>query len=91
MKFKFRQGNNYNTSNNDLIATKFGESGWNCAIVGDKEIPKERISRWKIKINKNVSTNYNDFYIGIGPKSFKGSLYNECWSILSAHSKLKYK
>ena len=71
------------------MATKYGNTGWNCAIVGDKEIPKEKISRWKIKINKNVSTNYNDFYIGIGPKSFKGSLYNECWSIFSAHSKIE--
>ena len=89
LKFKFRQGNNYNTSNNDLIATKYGKTSWNCAIVGDKEIPKERISKWKIKINKKVSKRWNDFYIGIGPKSFKGDLYDECWSIYSADSKLQ--
>ena len=34
------------------MATKYGSDGWNCAIVGDKEIPKERISRWKIKLKK---------------------------------------
>ena len=87
-KFKFRQANNFNISKNGFMATKYGSDGWNCAIIGDKEIPKERISKWKIKINKNVSNNYNDFYIGIGPKIFKGNLYNECWSIFSAHSKI---
>ena len=24
-----------------------------------------------------------DIFIGIGPKSFQGSLYDECWSICS--------
>ena len=52
--FKFKQGNNYSIYNNGFIATKSsGGDKWNCVIVGDKEIPKNRISKWKIKINEN--------------------------------------
>ena len=84
LKFKFKPGNNYNTSNNSLVALKVGNSGWNCVIVGDKEIPKDKISKWKIKINKDKTNVSNmDILIGIGPKNFKGTLYQECWSIYS--------
>ena len=64
-KFKFKQGNNYNISNNGLIALKDGNNGWNCVIVGDKEIPKDKISKWKIKINKD-KTNFSNIDIFIG-------------------------
>jgi len=88
--FKFKQGNNYSISNNGKIATKSsGGNGWNCVIVGDKEIPKNRISRWKIKINENKRNQGSmDICIGIGPKSFNSSLYNECWSICSYGTKV---
>ena len=88
--FKFKQGNNYSVSNNGYIATKSsGGDKWNCVIVGDKEIPKDRISRWKIKINENKRNQSNiDICIGIGPKSFNGYLYNECWSICSSGTKV---
>ena len=88
--FKFKQGNNYSVSNNGYIATKSsGGNSWNCVIVGDKEIPKDRISRWKIKINENKRKQGNDdIFIGIGPKSFNGNLYNECWSICSLGTKV---
>ena len=67
-KFKFKPGKNYSVTNNGLIATKNNVGNqFNCVIVGDKEIPKNKISKWKIKINKNISKNYSDFYIGIGP------------------------
>jgi hypothetical protein len=83
-EFKFKQGNNYNTSNNGLIALKDGNNGWNCVIVGDKEIPKDKISKWKIKINKDKTVKGNiDIFIGIGPKIFNRNLYDECWSIYS--------
>ena len=81
-KFKFKSGNNYNVINNGLVATKNnGGNAWNCVIIGDKEIPKNRISKWKIKINTHVNENYCDFHIGIGPSTFKGNLYQECWSL----------
>ena len=90
LHFKFKEGNNYSISNNGKIATKSsGGDDWNCVIVGDKEIPKDRISRWKIKINENKrNQNNTDICIGIGPKSFNGNLYNECWSICSYGNKV---
>ena len=90
LHFKFKQGNNYSITNNGYIATKSsGGDQWNCVIVGDKEIPKNRISRWKIKINENKRNQNNiDICIGIGPKSFNGNLYNECWNICSSTNKV---
>ena len=86
-KFKFKPGNNYNVTNNGLLATKnSGGDNWNCVIIGDKEIPRNKISKWKIKINTNVSGDCWDFYIGIGPGNFTGSLYEECWSLYSRSS-----
>ena len=86
-KFKFKSGNNYNVTNNGLLATKNqGGDSWNCVIIGDKEIPRDRISKWKIKINTNVNSGYSDFYIGIGPGNFTSNLYTECWSLFSSCS-----
>ena len=46
LKFKFKAGTNYNISNNGLIATKHnGGDAWNCVIIGEKEIPKNRKKR----------------------------------------------
>ena len=87
---KFKEGKNYKVTKNGLIATKIGENKWDCVVLGDKEIPKNRISKWKIKINKNKTHKGNiDIAIGIGPKLFKDSLYNECWSIVSVISEIK--
>ena len=86
-KFIFQPGNNYNISNNGLIATKNnGKDAWNCIIIGNKMIPKNRISKFKIKINQNKRNAGNhDIVIGIGPKIFKNkdSFYSDCWSINS--------
>ena len=91
-KFKFKPGNNYSVTNNGLIATKDkGGNSWNCVIFGDKEIPKNKISKWKIKIKTDVSNNCCDFYIGIGPSNFKGSLYDESWSLYSNCTNSYYK
>jgi len=82
--FKFEAGDNYTITNNNLIATKNGGEAWNCIITGDKEIPKDKISKWKIKINKDKKNSRNmDILIGIGPKGLKGNLYEKCWSICS--------
>ena len=89
-KFKFKEGKNYNVTKNGLIATKIGKNDWDCVVLGDKEIPKNKISKWKIKINKNKTNKGNtDIAIGIGPNFFKGNLYNECWSIISSGSEIK--
>ena len=85
IKFEFKPGNNYNISNNGLKATKTSKNGWNCVIIGDKEIPKDRVSKWKIKINKNKNASFGiDILIGIGPAIIKGNNpQDECWCILS--------
>jgi len=83
-KFKFEAGDNYTISNNNLIATKGGGDAWNCIIYGNREIPKDELSKWKIKINKDKKKSMNmDIFIGIGPKEDKGDLYDRCWSICS--------
>ena len=88
-KFKFQPGKNYNVTNNGLIATKnSGGNAFNCIVYGDKEIPKNKISKWKIKINTDISGNYSDLYIGIGLNNAKGNLYDFCWSFKCSHSKL---
>ena len=92
LKFKFKPGKNYIITNNDLVATKNnGGDNYNCVIVGNKELPKDRISKWKIKINKINKSYDRDIYIGIGPNSFKGDLYDECWSICRSRSSSKIK
>ena len=51
-------------SNNGLLATKNkGGDAYNCVIMGDKEIPKDKISKWKIKINTDLKNNYSNIYI----------------------------
>ena len=85
-KFKFKEGINYTLSNNGLIATKTsGGNSWNCTIIGDKEIPKNKISKWKIKIckEKNKLIKCDDYLIGIGLKEISGNLYDKCWSLYS--------
>ena len=91
-RFKFASGTNYFITNNGLIATKNnGGASWNCVIKGDKEIPKNKISKWKIKINKDMSGNYSDIYVGIGPNKIKGNLYDQCWSFRASDSTLSLK
>lgn len=84
-KFKFNPTNNYTISNNGLNITK-NKSDWNL-ILGNKEIPKNAISKWKIKINSNINESYDDVYIGIGKYNSKG--VNYCWSIYSHSSNIQ--
>ena len=93
--FKFKPGKNYSVSNNGLIAKKTsGGDCWNCTIIGDKEIPKNKISKWKIKIN-NFEIKYNtaNILIGIGPNNpnNKNNFYDECWSFICGESMLSLK
>ena len=88
LDFKFRPGNNYNVTNNGLVATKNnGGNNWNCTIFGDKEIPKNKISKWKIKI-KTDTRQSTDILIGIGPNNpnNENNFYIKCWSFISTKS-----
>ena len=94
-EFKFRQGPNYSVSNNGLIVTKTksGDNG-NCTIIGDKEILKNQISNWKIKINNfEIKSNTWNILIGIGPNNPNNEteFYNECWCFICGQSKMSIK
>ena len=94
-KFRFREGKNYTISDNGRIATKTsGGYGWNCTIIGDKEIPKNKLSKWKIKIsNFEITNNSWNILIGIGPYNFNNSenFHYNCWSFICGKSQLIIK
>ena len=95
LKFKFKNGENYSVSNNGLIATKTGGGDdWNCTIIGDKEIPKNKVSKWRIRIN-NFKIRFNtwNILIGIGPDNpnNKRDFYKECLSFICGNSMLSIK
>lgn len=90
-KFKFKNGKNYTVSENGLIATKnSGGDDWNCTIIGDKQIPKNKITKWKIKLNNfRIKSNTCNILIGIGPENSnnKSCFYDECWTFDCGESK----
>ena len=93
LEFKFREGDNYKVTYNGLVATKnSGGNKWNCTIIGDKEIPKNKISKWKIKI-KTESQHNCDILIGIGPNNpdNESDFYRKCWSFVSSSSQIILK
>ena len=95
MKFKFKSGQNYSVSNYGLMATKDkGGDNWNCTIIGDKEIPKNKISEWKIKItNFKIKNNIINIFIGIGPDNLNNEtvFYNNCWNFSCGESQIAIK
>ena len=83
--FKFRQGPNYSLNDNGLIATKENGNDFNCTIIGEKPIPKNIKSSWKIRLNKFGNTSYDwTIIIGIGPNNENNekNFYNKCWSFV---------
>ena len=78
-KFKFIESQNYLIKNNGLNVTKT-QNGWD-GLRGDKEIPKNKVTKWKIKLNTDLNKTYDEFYIGICKKNSKS--YDERWSIYS--------
>ena len=91
--FSFRKGTNYTLSNNGKIAEKTsGGDDWNCTIIGDKEIPKKKISKWRIKLKKfKINCNTVNTFIGIGPNNpqNKTCFYNYCWSLSCGEPKIR--
>ena len=95
-KFKFKSGINYSLNENQTIATKIkGGNAWNCTIIGDTEIPKNKISKWKIRLNefRMNSGNSWDVIIGIGPDNLNNKMdfYNNCWTFICGKSKISIK
>ena len=103
--FKWKSGKNYSLSNNDLIATKTnGGSSFNCNILGDIILPKNKINKWKIKLRKYSYSNIYDWniLIGVGPSNINQNdenLYNKTWTLIcgslnvsiNSGSQTKYK
>ena len=92
---KYKEGLNYTVDKNGLIATKTnGGDNWNCTIFGNKNIPKNKISIWKIRINNfYIKENSWNVLIGIGPKNIKNenSFYRHSWSFICGCSTLSVK
>ena len=90
--FCFRKGINYTLSKNGKIAEKTsGGNTWNCTIVGDMQIPKNKISKWKIKLIKfKITNNTVNTFIGIGPNNPQNinCFYNYCWSLSCGENKI---
>ena len=93
--FIFKPGKNYIVSENGFTATKTnGGNCWNCTIIGDMEIPKNKICKWKIKLNNfEIKSNTWNILIGIGPNNLnnKNNFYENCWSFICGQSKLSIK
>jgi len=90
---RFKPGNNYIIANNGKIATKNnGGNNFNCVIFGNKEIPKNKTSSWKIKLNSNTSAGW-DIIIGIGPDNpnNENEFFKKCWSFISSNSQIYLK
>ena len=94
-KFRFKEGKNYTTSNFGKIAKKTdGGNTWNCTVVGNREIRKNIICRWKIKLNNfEIKTNSWNILIGIGPDNLDNEMqfYVKCWSFICGSSQLSIK
>ena len=94
LSFSFRNGKNYTLTNNGKTAEKTnGGNSWNCTIVGDTRIPKNKISYWKIKLKKFKITktiNTVNTFIGIGPNNPENKInfYDYCWSLSCGEPKI---
>ena len=91
--FNFRNGVNYIVTNDGSVATKNnGGNQFNCTVMGDKEIPDNKISKWKVKLN-TFENNSFDILIGIGPDNpnNKINFYKECFTFSCVNSKVVLK
>ncbi len=90
LNFIFKEGTNYTVTNDGKIATRNEESEFDCTIIGNKEIPKNKISQWKLKINSDFK---NAFIIGIGPENInkEKDFYKKCWSFDCCNCRLILK
>ena len=62
--------------------------------MGNKEIPKNKISKWKIKINNfEIKDNTCNILIGIGPDNPNNeeNFYMKCWTFICGESQIVIK
>ena len=92
IEFKWKTGQNYTLSENKTIASKTGGgNSYNCNILGDIILPKNVISKWKIKLNKFSMSSGNgwDILIGVGPSNINQNemnLYEKTWTFICGYS-----
>lgn len=95
--FKWKIGKNYMLSENNKIATKTnGGNLYNCNILGDIILPKNIISRWKIKLKKFLMPSCHpwDILIGVGPSNLNQNninLYEKTWTFICGLSAISIK
>ena len=93
--FCFKNGLNYTLSKNGKIAEKTnGGNNWNCSIIGDTQIPKHKLSKWKIRLNKfEITNNTINICLGIGlDNSYDGErFFMYCWLLSCGESQLMLK
>ena len=75
-----------------LIAIKTsGGNYWNCSIIGDREIPKNKIIKWKIRLNNfEIEDNFWNILIGIGSNNLnnENNFHLKCLSFICGTSSL---
>ena len=94
--WKWKTGPNYILSENNLIATKnYGGDAYNCNILGDIILPKNKISKWKIKLIKFVKNFIGwGILIGVGPSNinqYEQDLYDKTWTFICSNSSISIK
>ena len=94
-RFKFKEGKNYTCSKSRKIAKKTsGGNTWDCTIIGNREIRKNKVCRWKIRLNNfEIKNNSWNVLIGIGPENPDNEMqfYVQCWSFICGISQLSIK
>ena len=86
LKFNWKSGPNYSLSNNNNIATKInGGNSYNCNILGNIILPKNKVNKWRVKINTKKSNTTWDILIGVGPSDLdqnNENLYSRTWTLI---------
>lgn len=89
LSFKFKAGKSIEISKDGKTASKINNYAWFSAI-GDKILEKNKKSKWKIKVNKNLDLQNNGVRIGISRANINlESLdnYKEGWFLSSSDSR----
>jgi len=97
INFNWKIGKNYTLSENKKIATKTtGGNFYNCNILGDIILPKNLVSKWKIKLNKFAMSSCHPWIIliGVGPSNLnqnETNLYEKTWTFICGLSAISVK
>ena len=94
--FNWKIGKNYTLSEDKKIATKTtGGNLYNCNIFGDIILPKNLVSKWKIKLKKFTMSSCHpwDILVGVGPSNLnqnETNLYEKTWTFICGLSAISH-